>query len=545
MRKDKEQLTVKVILCATLTITTAYLAIRIWSAMLTEKDALEGAYLLLLLLCECFLSVQAFNYFGNSFRTIVKEKITDKSEIPTLEYYPPVAIGICSYKEPLEVIESTMLCLKNLTYPNKQLYLLDDTRYDKGDMQEMDAYRAKVDKLCESIGINIFRRNWHGAKAGIINDFLFNMCGEKKEGFKTIEYQKDLGKEQAAYYAIFDADMNPLPDFVEGLVQQLEADKNLAFIQTPQYYSNVYTNRVAHGAAMQQTIFYEYICEGKGTQGIMPCCGTNVIFRVKALYEVGGMDMESVTEDFATSLKLHLAGWTSVYSPHVCAFGMGPVDLAGYFKQQFRWALGSVGLLKNFVQSIITNPRGLKLSEWFEYFSSATYYCIGWVWLIMWSAPLLYIFFGFPHAMAKPWVIMSLFIPFFGFSMASFVYCLVRRNHRARDIFIGMCISAISFPVYMRASLLALLGYRGSFSITPKKGGKSLALVYLWPQLLMVMISVAAVVWGINSVYYEKLAPAALIINMCWSIYNGLLVIMVLYFNRPDQPIRLLPKRRK
>lgn len=532
-------------LYVTLIVTLVYLGARIWSVTMTEKNIAETAFLVLLLLCECFLTIQAFNYFGNSIRTISKENQEHKKEIPTLDYYPPVAIAICSYKEPLEVIEATMLCIRNLTYPNKQLYLLDDTRYDKGDQKEMAEYRAKVDKLCQSIGINIFRRHWQGAKAGIINDFLFNMCGEVKEGFETTKFQKDLESEQPIYYAIFDADMNPLPDFVEGLVQQLEADKQLGFIQTPQYYSNIYTNRVAHGAAMQQTIFYEYICEGKGSQNIMPCCGTNVIFRVKALYEVGGMDTDSVTEDFVTSLKLHLAGWSSKYSPHVCAFGMGPVDLAGYFKQQFRWALGSVGLIKNFISALLSNPKGLKLSEWFEYFSSATYYCIGWVWLIMWSAPLIYIFFGFPHSMANPWLIMSLFLPFFIFSMGCFIYCLVRRKHRARDIFIGMSLSAITFPVYMRASLLALLGYKGSFSITPKKGGKSLALIYLWPQLLMVMISVGAVTWGINSVYYEKLAPAALIINMIWTIYNGILVGMILYFNRPDHPIRILPRLTK
>ena len=41
---------------------------------------------------------------------------------PELTEYPPVAVVVSSYKEPLSVIEDTLTCFYNMTYPNKQLY---------------------------------------------------------------------------------------------------------------------------------------------------------------------------------------------------------------------------------------------------------------------------------------------------------------------------------------------------------------------------------------------------------------------------------------
>ena len=92
------------------------------------------------------------------------------------------------------------------------------------------------------------------------------------------------------------------------------------------------------------------------------------MFRREALMDVGGFDESSVTEDFATSLKFHSKGWHSTYLNKVCAFGLGPEDLGGYFKQQYRWALGTVGLFRTILGTMISSPGLLSPGKWWEYF---------------------------------------------------------------------------------------------------------------------------------------------------------------------------------
>jgi cellulose synthase (UDP-forming) len=132
----------------------------------------------------------------------------------------------------------------------------------------------------------------------MINDFLAFLEGRPLEGSELQHFQKTGKSGSEKYIAVFDSDMNPLPDFAESIVQIMEKNEKIAFVQTPQYYTNFETNRVARAAGLQQVVFYEYICEGKSLQDAMICCGTNVMFRRKALVEAGGFDDTSVTEDF-------------------------------------------------------------------------------------------------------------------------------------------------------------------------------------------------------------------------------------------------------
>ena len=104
----------------------------------------------------------------------------------------------------------------------------------------------------------------------------------------------------------------------------------------------------------------------------MFCCGTNVILRASALKAIGGMDEGTVTEDFATSLKLHSHGFSSLYYNHTCVFGMGPEDLIGYFTQQFRWTAGTLQVFKKLVAQFFTKPFSLSMGQWFQYFLSGT-----------------------------------------------------------------------------------------------------------------------------------------------------------------------------
>ena len=515
-----------------------YLMARTVLFMASARQWQEITVGVLLLLAEGFTMLHAFGYFLNVFHGMGATDVPriTKDTVPELKDHPPVAIVVASYKEPLDVLEDTLTCFYNLTYPNKHIYFLDDTRYDKPgeDPERMAAYRADVDALCERIGVHLFRRPWRGAKAGMINDFLDFLAGRPVAEAELTSFDDRPRQEAEKYVIVFDADMNPLPDFVEPLVAFMESHPRLAFIQTPQYYSNFETNLVAKASGLQQAVFYEYICEGKSAQDAMFCCGTNVILRREALEDVGGFDERSVTEDFATSLRFHMKGWSSAYLNKVCAFGMGPEDLGGYFKQQFRWALGTVGLLRSIAREFLRGPGRLPKAKWWEYFLSATHYFVGWIFIVMAVCPILYLFLDVPSYFARPELYFLFFLPYIILTVTIFLYSMSQRRYGFWELAQGILLQAITFPVYMKASLLAVLGVRGSFGITPKGGSTSLPLVRLWPQLGLGLACLAGFTWGMLRLWYGDGPTLALLTNSGWCLYHFAILSTTLHFNFPE-----------
>jgi len=516
-----------------------YLGMRTLQFLSADLGYMDRALAFALLFAEVFVFVHGFGYFLNIFHVLRSKKTLDIArEKPSELYdYPPVAVIVSSYKEPLPVVEDTLTCFYNLSYPNKHLYFLDDTRYDLpwADLETRQKYRESVDALCRDIGVNLFRRKWHGAKAGMINDFLDFIEGRHKERFEFNPYEETVKNEKEKYIAVFDADMNPFPDFLEPLVAKMEENPRLAFIQTPQYYTNFERNRMARASGLQQAVFYEYICEGKSLKEAMFCCGTNVLFRREALMDVGGFDEASVTEDFATSFKFHIKGWHSAYVNRPTAFGMGPEDLGSYFKQQFRWALGTIGLFRKLLREFLRGPFRLSPGKWWEYFLSGSYYFIGWVFALMAICPVLYLFFDIPSYFADPAVYLIFFSPNIIIMISVFFWTLRERNYRLKDIALGLMLGPVAFPAYMKSALLALLGVKGKFTITPKEGGSILPLRYLWPQIGVSVLNFSGMVWGANRMYYERENIWALMANSFWCLYFFVVLSFVFYFNNPEE----------
>ncbi len=526
---------------AAMAVAAVYLMVRVFLFLVSDYAWYEKVIAFILLLAETFILVHGIGYFLEILSVAWARRDFSRKEVPSVELssFPPVAIVMPSYKEPLEVVKNSLITFYNLTYPNKYIYFLDDTRYDIewGTPEDMAAYRKAIEDLCEYVGVDLFRRKWHGAKAGIINDFLQFLDGTAKEGFVFYNYSGKTKTETEKYMVVFDADSNPFPDFLEPLVHEIEQRPDLAFIQTPQYYINFDTNRIARAAGLQQTVFYEYICEGKASKDATFCCGTNVLFRRQALESVGGFDESSVTEDFATSLQFHLKKWKTTYINRVRTFQIGPEDLGGYFKQQFRWSLGTVGLLRKVITTFLKNPRALTPLQWWEYFLSSTWYFIGFVFFVMMVCPVIYIFLNIPVYFARPEFYFLVFVPYIIITLTTFYWTLKQRSYTIKDLMSGQLLTFITFPVFMKACLLALAGVKGTFGITPKGSSHALPLKAMWPQVLLVLTCFCAVVWGINRIIFEREPLAGLAVNVFWCLYHTTILASILYFNKPVESI--------
>ncbi len=515
---------------------TLYITTRIVFFCVTQCMWYETIAAALFLAAELFILMHSITYFFNVLAALKLEKLEREFNVQT-NTYPPVAVVLCSYKEPLELIERGLICMRNLEYPNKQLYLLDDTPYDRqwDSAEVISAYKQSVEAVCKKVGVSLFRRKWRGAKAGMINDFLDYLVGLPHLGSQLFAFYRNPTPEKPKYLVVFDVDMNPLPTFLQHVVPIVEGDSNLAFVQTPQYYTNINDNHMANAAGIQQVVFYEYICKGKSLDKAVFCCGTNVILRISAILEVGGMDETCVTEDFATSLNMHMKGWDSAYLGKILCFGNGPTDLRAYLSQQNRWAHGTLDVGRKTVFEFFKNRSRLPAAKWWSYFISCSYYLSAIAFVVLLTMPCLYIFFDIRSYLFNPYVYMVICIPYLSLSLSSFVCTLTRQKYKLRHVLITMIMMAITFPQIMRASIRGLMKKELAFLVTPKdKGIFRFRLRELWPQILSCVVCASAVTWGILRSHYGDEPFFAILFNVIWLVLHIITVAPIIYFNNPE-----------
>lgn len=402
-----------------------------------------------------------------------------------------VDIFITVAGEPVNVVRETAIAAKNLNYSKKQIYILND-----GLVAKKDNWR-EIEKLANELGINcITRKTPGGAKAGNINNAIRLTQGE--------------------IVCIFDADMVAHPDFLQKVLPYFE-NAQTGFVQTPQYYKNHLLNKVTSGAWDQQELFFGPIMQGKNNYNSAFICGTNVAIRRQALVEAGGMNEKNIAEDFLTSLTIHQRKWNSYYVKDVLVEGLAPEDLLSYYKQQLRWARGSLEVLFG------ENPlfkAGLTISQKLQYLASALYYFNGVIVAIDILTPIAFFLFGLRPVSASTTSFAVFFIPYMFLSL----YTLYLASDRSIS-FRALAFSQSSFMLQLRALKSVLTKEKMGFSVTPKKAQQGNFLFLAYPHLGYIFLAVISIGIGVHR---EGLDPAV-ITNLAWVIFN---IVMFMPFIR-------------
>jgi cellulose synthase/poly-beta-1,6-N-acetylglucosamine synthase-like glycosyltransferase len=346
-----------------------------------------------------------------------------------------------------------------------------------------------VENLCKRLGVECLTRPLGGgAKAG------------------NIEHARDaLGIHGDALFAIFDADQVPEPDFFLRTIPPF-ADPSIGWVQTGQYYRNL-EEPVARWANDQQALFYRLVLPGKATQNSVFICGTNVVIRADALDEIGGLPQDSVTEDFAASIRLH-GRWRSVYLQEILATGLGPVDLGSYFRQQNRWARGTLKVLSEWRRIILRGS--FTFEQRIQYALSCTYYLSGLRDLTYLLAPVTFLLLGTPAvAGATLDGFIRHFVPYFLVSQIAFW-------HRAagRTTWRGIVIGFASFPTLVAALFSVVLGRLQGFVLTPKKRAAS-SIRPAVPHIVAVALILVAVPLGA-----WRYSDSRALISLMWLLYT-------------------------
>ena len=415
-------------------------------------DALPDNRLLfgMLVAAEVFNIAQAAGFWY----TISTQRWTDTAPIDFALTVDTVDIFITVFGEPADVVERTLLGALAIRHPRKKVWLLDD------------GHSPDIRELARLHGAGYMTRpDRRGAKAGNINEGLRRTTG--------------------THVAVFDADHVPVPSFLERTMSAFH-HSNVAFVQTPQSYSNRRQNRVAAGAHEQQALFYGPIMRGRNSADAVFACGTNIVYQRAALEAVGGMPEDSITEDLRVSLELLKAGYTSEYVPMVLAHGMGPLDVSGYFSQQLRWARGGLEIFLRHKPFF----RGMRLRTRIQYSLSFLYWFTGFAYAVYLILPAAFLFTG-QRPVFAPNQYPVYFLPYILTTLVTMAYA-----SDFKITFRTLWFTLASFPVFIMALSSAILGRNARFVVT----SKGVARRTLWPvtvQLFAVIVLTVAVIVGV------------------------------------------------
>lgn len=405
----------------------------------------------LLVLAELFNLFQAIGFWWTCWSG------RDRPTAPIFEGpVPTVDVMVPVYNEPLDVVEPTVAAAVALRGAHVNVHVLDDAgRHELADL----AARHGAHYVC--------RQDHTGAKAGNLNHAL--------------------ALTEAPFVAVFDCDHVPDPRFLEATLGWLQ-ERDVAYVQTPQYYANARrAGRLASAAASQQNLFFGGIARGKDGLGSMFCCGTNFVFRRQALADIGGFPEDSLTEDFELSIRLHERGWRSVYVNKVLAQGLGPEDMASYVSQQQRWARGCLAAVPVAIRAEL--PLKIRM----QYLFSSLFFLSGWTFALYMTIPVIRIFTGAqPLNGATAAQFLLHFAPYFCISLLA-----VAVAGAGTYTFDAFALLIASFWIQIASTVFVVLGRKGSFVVTAKHGERSAQPRTVWPALVMIAILGAAVLDGL------------------------------------------------
>jgi len=452
------------------------------SAFLTYKFSLNGPVTIISFFIFLGMAVSAttFTVFIRQYLIARKHKIT------LMDKYSEhrIAVLIPVFNENPEMVRDTALSAIVALRKRGDVYILDDSTDEE--------IREKI-KDIEKFDVRVIRRDDRiGYKAGAMNDWL-----------KIYSDQYDL-------IAIFDADQRPKNAFFDEVMQYFN-DPEIAFVQTPQLYSELETE-IGTASFWQQLPFLRITMRGREKSAF--CLGSGTIFRTKALEDIGGFNEDTVTEDIATSIYLHSNGWKSVYSDRdLIWYGEPPKDLKAYLQQQARWSLGGFQVLPKLLKS------NLKINQFIDYISGWMYWFKnGPITFFEILAPISFLLLNKPFIKIDAVIYLLAYVPFIILTLICFLIA-TRKFYSPKGFILHQTIELMSFLSISSSFIIWLLRKKMPFVKTPKKAQKSPLKVTLpyWIITFLLALSIIKGISGLLTIKTTQLWFATLINVVCAS----------------------------
>ena len=381
--------------------------------------------------------------------------------------------------EPVELLKETVEAAVQIDYPDKKVYVLDD--------------RGNIDyqRIAGKFGCGYFAREDHShAKAGNLN----------------YAFQRTSGD----LILTLDADQVPQPHILNTLIGYFKFP-SVAFVQTKQDF------KVPKGDPFGNTdrIFYNVMQAGKDTDNAAFSCGSGVIYRRKALEEIGGFSTWNLVEDVYTSMLLHDRGWRSIYYNYSLTKGTAPAEIYGVYKQRKQWAADSLRML------FWDNPfrrKGLSFKQKFQYFHLGFVYLVAaFVMPLFFLTPILALLTNkFVLTAPVSSYVLHRFPYFIAMSVAYGILNYPTPYMRAFQMWTGL------FPAFIHATWIALRSRKKkpSYQVNVKPIGKikkKNPWLAILPQGGIILLSIFSVIYTFIK---EVIAWDFYLLNLVWSTWS-------------------------
>jgi cellulose synthase (UDP-forming) len=328
-----------------------------------------------------------------------------------------VDIFITCCGEPLEIIRTTLRAVKRLSYDPVEVYVLDD------------AASPQVAALAQSLGFHYLSRP---------------LAGLTLEDSKSGNLNFGLSRSQGEFILVLDADQVPVPEILSRLAGFFRLE-GVAYVQSEQAFFLPEGDPFYNG----DKIFYETLQLSNDQANAVVSCGSGVLYRRRALAEMGGFATWNIVEDFTTSYELVSRGWKGIYFPYALSRGLAPLTLAGVYRQRFQWCLDTMRLFfwdNPLLKKGLTRPQRLHF-----FIIMLSYLVSGLVFPIFYFIPLLVYWRGYSSLLGHElsyWVLRSAYL---AATILMFRYLFFRKEPLKQ--FKMLC---SLFPVHAVAILAAL-----------------------------------------------------------------------------------------
>ena len=376
---------------------------------------------------------------------------TESTDVPILGTSPKVSIHVPIHNEPPSLVIKTLQALQRLEYPNYEVLVIDNNT----DSEEtwMPVYR-----WCEEQG-SLFHfhhvKSLAGFKAGALN------------------YALEHTAVDAEVIAVIDSDYMVKSDWLSDCMPLFD-DTDIAVVQAPQDYRDADENLFKSMLYCEYAGFFGIGMINRNARNAIIQHGTMTLVRRSALQEVDGWSQWCITEDAELGLKILESGHRAVYVPTSYGRGLMPDTFHDYRMQRFRWAYGSMRILRKHASQLgVFTRSNLTAGQRFHFLA-------GWLPWLSDALSLLFNLFaiGFsialimaPHLITPPAALFSaLPLAFFGFKLCKMLM-LYRYRLKAglRQSFAAAIAGLAVSHTIARAMFAGMLDNNVGFFRTPKQ----------------------------------------------------------------------------
>ncbi len=478
-----------VLITLSLTISSRYLWWR-YSETINIDSSIDTFFGIVLIFAETYTWIILFLGF---FQSVWPLERKPKTLPENTNQWPSVDIFIPTYNEALDIVKITTLAAINIDWPKEKLhiYILDDGN------------RPQFKEFCEQVNVGYLTRSDNiGAKAGNINQALTVTNGE--------------------YVTIFDCDHIPVRSFLQVTMGSFLAEKKLALLQTPHHFyspdpfeRNLNTFKKTPN---ENSLFYGVVQAGNDLWNAAFFCGSCAVLKRAPLLELGGIAVETVTEDAHTALNLHRKGYHSAYLNIIQASGHATESLSAHIGQRIRWARGMAQVFR--IDNPLLGP-GLSLSQRLCYLNAMLHFFGGVPRLIFLLAPLGFLVFHSFSIYASGIEILLYALPAIIHSSITSAYMQGRYRHSFwAEIYETVLAWYIAYP-----TTVALFNPKiGSFNVTAKGGlikDSFFDLTISKPYLFLIGLNLVGIGFAIfRYIYGPTHEDLTVSINLVWTLYN-------------------------